>query len=122
MKLVIAGGRDFLDGWKFHTLLDRLCKKYHVTEIVSGCQRGADTCGEIYAKSKGLKIKPFPPNWAKFGLAAGPKRNAQMVAYTDYVFLFPGGSGTDNMREAAKKAGKKIIYDFAEREGSTWKK
>lgn len=99
MKLIIAGGRDhppFTD--KDYLWLDGIVDGIGVTEIVSGCAKGADTEGEIYAGTRGLPIKKFPALWNVYGNAAGPIRNEKMAEYADAVALFPGGKGTANMK------------------------
>lgn len=125
MKMIIAGGRDFIGT---ATDLDKIImavKKYSITEIVSGKQKGADHFGEYCADMCGLSVQPFPPDWddlsepcilkyingKPYNVLAGPNRNSKMAEYTDYVFLFPGGKGTTSMRKEAIKAGKKIVYD-----------
>ena len=127
MRMVIAGSRDYVgtleDLWK----IKEAVIKYNITEIVSGTQRGADKFGENCATLLDLPVQPFPPDWndltvpgaiircgkenIPYNANAGPDRNRKMAEYTDYVFLLPGGSGTDSMRREAISAGKKIIYD-----------
>ena len=127
MKLVIAGGRDYVgtleDLWKIKEAI----MKYNITEIVSGKQKGGDRFGEDCAALLDIPVQPFPPNWddltvqnavikgrrdgSLYNVNAGPDRNRKMAEYTDYVFLLPGGKGTASMRKEALVAGKKIIYD-----------
>lgn len=108
MKLIIAGGRDYRFTAADNRRLDEI---QGVTEVVSGCQTGADFWGEVWAKDRGIPIQPFPANWNAYGLDAGPIRNEAMAAYADAVVLFPGGRGTNNMLKKAKRAGLKI-YDW----------
>ncbi|KKN10226.1 hypothetical protein LCGC14_1038820 [marine sediment metagenome] len=86
MKLVIAGSRDFED----YELLKRFCLIYRdkITEIVSGCARGADLMGEKYAKEIGIPVKRFPANWNKYGKSAGMIRNKEMMQYGDHLIAF----------------------------------
>ena len=109
MKVVIAGGR------KYHMIasdvkwLNELNKEIDITEIVSGKATGADYWGEQWAKYNNIPIKEFPAKW-KNGLggvdySAGHKRNEEMAKYADAVVLFPGGTGTANMRKNAIKYG-----------------
>ena len=121
MKMVIAGGRDFRGTEADFQIVKKAVIENNITEIVSGCQvsrdvitgekYGADYFGEVIcARRLGLPVRSFPADWKK-GLSAGPKRNKKMAEYTDYVFLFRGGKGTDSMRREATKAEKIIIYD-----------
>lgn len=49
-------------------------------------------------------------NWEAFGAAAGPVRNRWMLDLEpDLVIAFPGGKGTKNMIEQAKKRGVPVM-------------
>lgn len=108
-KLIIAGGRDFIGTDKDLKLLADLCDRYKITEIVSGCAKGADTFGEHFANLFNLSITRFPADWNKWGKSAGYRRNYQMAQYTDYVHCFPGGKGTQHMRNIAIQLNKPLI-------------
>lgn len=122
MKIIVAGGRDFVptdDDW---FLLRDLLKKHDCTEIVSGhCidekgnVRGADLMGERIARRLDIKCVPFPADWNRLGKCAGPVRNMKMAIYADAAILFPGGSGTDDMRKKMKSLRKPILYDKGEK-------
>jgi len=114
MKLIIAGGRDYQLTQSDYDELDKIHAKDPVTEVVSGRATGADTCGELWAKSRNIPIVPFSANWGRYGKAAGPIRNMEMAQYADAVALFPGGKGTQSMYDEAEKAGI-VIYDFRNR-------
>lgn len=130
-KIIVAGGRDFIPQpyhWKW---LDELREQYalkgdhgiEITEVVHGCQRGADTFGKEWAESWGIEPKPFTADWNRFGNRAGPIRNAEMAnylaaeskrGYEVAVVLFPGGRGTQSMFDEASKRELTII-DWRER-------
>ena len=105
MKIIVAGGREFNNYKLLKEKLDYFLKNKTDIEIVSGKQRGADTLGENYAKEKGYKIQPFPPDWNTYGLSAGYKRNKQMAEYADSCVCFWDGKspGTKSMIGLAKK-------------------
>lgn len=111
MKVIIAGGRDYIFNANDIAMLRfyNYCRK--IGEIVSGCASGADKEGELFAKKYDIPIKQFPADWKIYGKSAGPIRNKQMAKYADAVILFPGGKGTDSMRRIAKEHGLKILYD-----------
>lgn len=112
MKVIIAGGRDYVFTDQDEADLDRLYDQIGITEVVSGRARGADTCGEEWARKRGLPVTPFPANWKLHGRAAGPIRNEEMARYVGAagaVVLLPGGTGTQNMHEQAKKHGLQIF-------------
>jgi hypothetical protein len=108
MKLIIAGGRDY----KFtESDLEKLDSIEGVAEVVSGGARGADKCGEIWAKYSSIPITKFPAHWDMYGKGAGHRRNIEMAEYADALAIFPGGRGSANMLEEATKRGL-IIFDF----------
>lgn len=107
-KLIIAGGRNY----KFtDSDIQKLDDLLPIGEVVSGGAKGADREGELWAKSHGIDIKQFLPDWKAYGKAAGPMRNFDMAEYATAVALFPGGRGTDSMCREAKQAGIDI-FDF----------
>lgn len=129
MKLLIAGGRDFVPQphhWAWLGDLFRLqsLKGDTIDEVVSGCAKGADKFGERWAASFGIDVKEFPADWNKHGRSAGYIRNAEMASYIEEmsrcgevsvaVVLFPGGRGTQSMHDEAKKR-ELTIYDWRER-------
>lgn len=111
MKLIIAGGRNYLLTESDYSKLDAVHAANPVTTVVSGCARGADTCGESWARQHKIAVKKMPADWQTHGKSAGPIRNREMAEFADAVALFPGGRGTANMFLTAKALGLKI-YDF----------
>lgn len=112
MKVIIAGGRDYHLTDEDFRKLDRVHAQIGITEVVSGCQRGADRGGELWAARRHIPVKPFPADWPKHGKRAGPIRNKAMAAHVGpegLCILFPGGKGTESMREEAIKAGVDVI-------------
>jgi len=112
VKVIIAGGRDYVFTERDAADLDRLHAIIGITEVVEGEQRGADLAGKAWAQERGLSVKPFPADWKLHGKAAGPIRNEQMAQYVGRagaVVLFSGGAGTENMYKAAKRHGLQIF-------------
>jgi hypothetical protein len=120
MKIIIAGGRKFVPNTDHLRYLIKLNKGNKISEVVSGTCKGADIFGEQFAKTFNIKIKQFPAKWGDikskplsqigytrngkpYWKLAGMHRNVQMVNYADGVILFPGGSGTANMKLEATK-------------------
>lgn len=58
------------------------------TEIVSGGARGVDTSAKEYAKTHGLKLTEFLPEYKKYGRTAPLKRNITIIEYADIVLAF----------------------------------
>jgi len=111
MKLIIAGGRNYVLTQDDHAALDKLHRHQKVTEVVSGGANGADKGGEDWGLDQGIKIIRFPAYWKEHGISAGPIRNDKMAKYADAVALFPGGKGTLNMFITARARGIKV-YDL----------
>lgn len=80
-------------------------------EIISGGAKGADSIAEDWATIAYCKCHVFEAEWGKYGKSAGPVRNKRMLdeGRPDLVLACPGGSGTANMVEQARKAGVKVI-------------
>lgn len=105
MKLLIAGSRSIAE----YGLIDALLwDMVGISEIVSGCARGADQLGEAWAARNGILVRRFPADWDRFGRAAGFYRNADMAAYCDCgMILWDGMSvGTVDMIDKLRRAGK----------------
>ena len=104
-RLIIAGGRDFVN----YPLLKMKAERYissrnleNVT-IVSGGADGADSLGERFAEEHGYRIDRFVPNWS-VGRQAGAIRNKEMADASDGLLAFYNGSnGTGNMILTARR-------------------
>lgn len=109
MKTIIAGGRDITN----YSLVEHaVCQSgFDISEVVSGCARGADTLGEKYAIKNDIVLKKFPANWNGLGKKAGHVRNCQMGDYADaLIALWDGESkGTKHMIDYATKKGLKVF-------------
>ena len=104
-RVIIAGSRNYEDFYSLSSFCKICLSKKSNIEIVSGHAKGADLLGERFSKENGYRLKLFPAEWDKYGLAAGPKRNKAMAAYADALIAFWDGSskGTKNMIELAKR-------------------
>lgn len=109
MKLVVAGGRDRSLCEADLARLDEIHAAEGVSELVSGGAKGVDREAEAWAKSRGIPVRQFKPDWKRFRRGAGPVRNRDMAHYADAVAVFPGGAGTRNMLQEAKRAGKRVF-------------
>ncbi len=109
MKVIIAGGRDYHFNNDDIAFLDWLHKALPITEVVSGCCSGADNEGLMWAITRGIRESRFPANWCDLGRKAGPIRNTQMAGYADAAILFPGGTGTADMKRKAERRNLLII-------------
>jgi hypothetical protein len=116
MIVIIAGGRDYKLDLKGLGWLNLFNNQFRVQGVVSGGATGADREGERWAYHQKIPVKIFPADWSQHGSAAGPIRNQQMADFLllyhrRAVLLFPGGRGTQSMRNIARKSGIDV-YEF----------
>lgn len=102
MKVAIVGSRS-LEIQDFTTHLPE-----GTTEIVSGGAKGIDRCAAAYARSHGLALTEFKPDYSRYGRGAPLKRNLEIVDYADFVLIFWDGRsrGSRFVMDACKKKGK----------------
>lgn len=89
------------------------------TMVIHGAARGADILGKFVAEKIGLKVindgKGFPADWRRYGRAAGPIRNQQMIdeGKPDLVLAFHENInesvGTKDMVSRARRVGLKVM-------------
>jgi hypothetical protein len=93
--------------------LRQLATERGVTRIIHGGARGADALADAAAKELGLPVTSYPAEWEREGRAAGPLRNARMLAEgkPGLVLAFPRGAspGTRHMMRIAREAGIEVI-------------
>ena len=110
-RIIVCGGRDFSDYEHFRHSMRSVLSQYQDVLLVSGHAKGADTLAERFAKEAGIPIRVFPADWNKYGKAAGPIRNKQMLDFAKednpvVVAFWDGKSrGTRNMLMQAGEAG-----------------
>ena len=111
MRVLVCGGAKFTD-------FEALCNAcnhyaYEAEVLIEGEAAGADKLGRAWAEDQDIPVLPFPANWRKYGRAAGPIRNQQMLdeGKPDLVLAFPTpeSRGTWDMVRRAKKAGIRVI-------------
>lgn len=113
MKILVCGGRDFRAMEFLDKTLDELQDELSPDKIevlIHGCANGADTLAEKWAIRHGIPTVGCAADWATHGKAAGPIRNQYMLSAgkPDLVIAFPGGAGTRNMVQQARKAGVEV--------------
>lgn len=109
-NVIIAGGRAytpqaddylkldmaFLAVWAWATQLQCLS-----VSVIEGGARGADALGRQWAQTRGLPVQTFPADWDNLGRKAGFLRNQAMAQQAHALVAFPGGRGTQHMRNQA---------------------
>ena len=140
-KVIIAGGRDFTDQTLCNKICDKVLSKHLPAniEVVCGKAKGADTCGEIWAKSRGIKVKEMPADWnnlnttpcrvkdngyGPYNALAGTARNHAMGDYSDALLAIwdESSKGTKDMINYSIKLGLKVLIFDYEGEEILWLK
>ncbi len=111
-KILITGSRHYAD-------LETV--KQHLLDIgpdilVHGRALGADACAHFAAEEiGGIDVRPYPADWVRYGSAAGPIRNQQMLDMEHHpdtepialclAFPMKGSIGTWDMVKRCMDAG-----------------
>jgi hypothetical protein len=107
MKVLVCGGRSYLDHKRVFEVLDGLRPKH----VIHGGASGADRCANDWALVRGVRRSIYPADWTRHGRAAGPRRNQLMLdkEKPDLVVAFPGGRETADMVSRARAAGVRVM-------------
>lgn len=113
--MLVCGGRDYGDVARLNTALEALHGRRRITMVIEGGAWGADRLASAWAQQHGIEVRTFPADWEKHGKSAGHRRNRQMLleGLPNLVVAFPGGRGTANMIENARKEGVKVWQPYA---------
>lgn len=105
MKLGVIGSRNFTN---YTQLAKYLSKKMDVEKIISGGSEGADKLAEKYAIDNDIPFESYPLD------------KQAIVRNSDMVIAFWDGksSGTQEVLQIAKKAGKRIEVVFLEKKAT----
>jgi predicted Rossmann-fold nucleotide-binding protein len=114
MKIIVCGGRDFEDISAVRHALTVAHGKRPITLLIEGGATGADKLAREWAIANDVPHVTVTADWRRYGPAAGPLRNEQMLKdhKPDGVIAFPGGKGTANMVLIAHRAGVKVWEPF----------
>lgn len=110
MRILVCGGRDYLNKERVFQTLDNIHRQRGITSIVEGGATGADELAAEWAIKNGVDLAECPANWNKHGKYAGPKRNKFMASLNiDGGVAFAGGAGTQGMVDILKERGIKVM-------------
>ena len=111
MITIVCGGRDYADWHRVKIVLAIVNGIFTITQIVQGGARGADALARRWAIQCGIPVRTFDADWTRYGKRAGPMRNRQMAdeAGAELCIAFPGGVGTANMIEEAKRVKMRVL-------------
>ena len=113
MKLIVAGGRDFVNTQAMITVLMDLVERGKIDpnpELVCGMARGADILAFRLWKSANMQIHVFPAEWDTYGKSAGFRRNKEMGEFADAAVCFWDGNskGTKHMIDIMQRLNKPV--------------
>jgi YspA, cpYpsA-related SLOG family len=110
VRVLVTGSRTWVRRHEVvDTLFDLLGEFGDRMVVVHGdCPRGADEMARAWAARMGVQQEAYPADWSTYGRAAGPRRNAEMVATRPdrvLVFIRNSSPGAIGCVELARKAG-----------------
>lgn len=113
MRLLICGGRDLkLCTAEIQDAVWKLRHKENI-QLIHGCAAGVDDAARRWAEEWDHDIDPYPADWNKYGKAAGPIRNTQMLTEgkPDVVIAFWDlkSTGTKDMVNKALKGNVPVL-------------
>jgi aspartate aminotransferase-like enzyme len=116
LKILVSGSRYYKNYRKILSFLTRMKQKHSEVIVVEGGARGADTLARKACEKLNIKCKEYNANWEKYGRAAGPIRNQQMLDDNDDIEIVAifheelnKSKGTKDMLKRARKANKEIV-------------
>ncbi len=95
MRLLVCGSRTWDDARRFCREMDALMPD---VVIHGACPFGADDMAQLWGAVCGRRVERYEADWSTHGRAAGPRRNAKMLAdgKPDRGLAF-GHTGTGDM-------------------------
>ena len=123
----VCGGRFYSDHRRVFAVLGQLNLSYGIGRLFHGAAPGADALASCWREQVAKTVRvvkavcldsiptpdeqPYPAKWKQYGKAAGPIRNAAMLAAelergpVHLLLAFPGGGGTADMVRRSREAG-----------------
>jgi len=114
-KALICGDRNWTEGEPIRAYLCKL-QDWGFSIIIEGEAPGADILAREEAEQMGFTVMKFPAHWEKYGRAAGPIRNREMLDQQPALVIAfhdnPSQSkGTrDTVEEAMRRGIQVIVY------------
>lgn len=107
----VVGSRRRDDDGDMTKLTDFLLEKgwldsEKVMLVSGGCKTGADNFAEIIARTCGIPITIFYPDYQKWGKPATFKRNSKIAEKCDVLIALPTPDRTGGTEDTIKKAEK----------------
>ena len=111
MRVLFCGDRN----WTNYKVICDIMTYFKPDVVIEGETKGADSLSRDAAEYFGIQVLKFPADWDKYGGAAGPIRNTQMLTEgkPDLVVAFhndiKNSKGTLNMVNQARKQNIKVF-------------
>lgn len=110
MRVAVCGGKDFLATYLIGSVLLRLHRDSHISELLIGNCRGVDAIVAEWAERTGIPVSYYNSDWLSYGADADDVRNQTLLAERpDIIVLFPGGKRTNDLLNKAIEAGHQNI-------------
>lgn len=116
VRILITGSRNWTDKQTIRNAIDEIAYNlgWPITIVHGHCPTGADKLADDIAKELDVPVERHPADWDKYGKAAGPRRNQEMVdlgADVCLAFPLPDSRGTwDAIKRAMAADITTIIY------------
>jgi hypothetical protein len=78
-RVLICGDRNWYNSARIFDMVERENERSPIGVIIEGGAKGADKIGGMAAVFHGIPLLKFSADWKKYGRAAGPIRNQQML-------------------------------------------
>lgn len=108
MRVLVCGDRNWVDKEAIRRELSTIT---NLEVVIEGEASGADSLAREVAEEMGVPVEKYPAEWGKYGKAAGPIRNTQMLdeGNPDLVLAFHNNiaesKGTKNMVKQSTSRG-----------------
>ncbi|TVQ31546.1 MAG: DUF2493 domain-containing protein [Geminicoccaceae bacterium] len=111
MRLVVAGGKHFVDVEQAERELDRIHAHQPLTVLIHGGHPLLGTMLERWARERRIDVVRYPPNWQYLGNRAEAARNAFMLTDSrpDLALVLPGGRDTRAFARTALGMGVPVV-------------
>lgn len=113
-RILVTGSRHWVRRSTIEDALREVGRAYaRPPVLVHGAARGADTIAAEVAAGMGWEVEPHPARWGTHGDAAGPLRNAEMVAAGANLclaFILNASRGAEGCARLARAARIPVLY------------
>lgn len=112
MRVLVTGSRTWRHPAAVWAALDSITTT-PITVVHGDCRTGADRAAAMWCHAHGATDERHPAEWHRYGTAAGPIRNAKMVAAGADIclaFVRGGSRGASLTARLASEAGIPLLY------------